>query len=119
MTRRKLGLMVALSISLETRGLADPYVPKPDEILHLKSGLEGRTPGGVDLRLPPGYFLDEAKYRRDEVELKRLQDAETRLTAENASFRESAKAWSPPFWLLGTAFAVGAATGVYVVLKLK
>lgn len=120
MRRRRAALLVALTLTIEApRAAAEPYTPKPGEVLHLKRPTTGRTDGGTDLRLPPGYFLDEAKYEAVDDELRILQDERTRLKAENASLRESAKDWSPPWWLIATAFAAGTSAGVYVTLKLK
>ena len=70
------------------------------------------TDGGSELRLPPGVFLPEEDYERLDVELRRLQDAETRLGAENESLRESVKGAGWVWWV--GAFTAGAAFGAWV-----
>ncbi len=59
--------------------------------------------------LPPGYFYDETTSQVLDAEIRRLQDAETRLTAENKSLRASASGL-PISW--GVAVAVASAIGV-------
>jgi hypothetical protein len=77
--------------------------------LHLKSGSSVKTDGGSDLRLPPGYFLTEPDWSKLDAELRRLQNAETRLDAENKSMRKSLD--DGPGWgtliITVTAFAAG------------
>lgn len=96
---------------------ADPAPPvaadaPPGTIyLHLVGGGHLTTPGGADLNLPPGYYLDEGSWLRLDAEVRRLQDQETRLTAEVASFTHSASGWRPPWWLLASAALVGAVAG--------
>lgn len=70
-----------------------------------------RTDGGSDLRLPAGYFLPEAKFSELDASLKTLQDAQTRLTAENTSLRASAAEHS---WGWVWAGVAGVAAGVLV-----
>jgi hypothetical protein len=38
---------------------------------------------GRVLELPPGRFIEETEFEKQEIEFKRLQDAETRYSAEN------------------------------------
>jgi hypothetical protein len=69
-----------------------PTVPETvDESLQLTTPSIIHTDGGANLRLPPGYFLTTHDYEILDVELQRLQDEETRLTAENDSLRQSAE----------------------------
>lgn len=67
------------------------------------------------VQLAAGYFMDEPTYNRLDAEMKRLQDAETRLRAENSSLKESAQ---PGWMVLASALAVGVVLGVYVDRKL-
>ena len=108
----------------------DPGTPVPDSntdvppsttYLHLLNGGHVTTPGGADLTLPPGYYIDDASWGRIDGELHRLQDAETRLTAENGSLRSSleAGAWTPPWWTIASAVVLGAALGYEVERKLQ
>lgn len=112
LARRKAALAMVIAVSLDARALAD------DEIVHLKSGIAGTTPKGVELTLPPGYFIPDEVFGKLDVEMKRLQDVETRLKAENASFRASAKDWQPAWWALGAALVTGFSAGIYVGYKL-
>lgn len=71
------------------------------------------TDRGRAARVPPGRFLSEDLWQKLDREVKRLQDAETRLAAENKSLRESADApgWG---WVIGAGLglAAGIAIGV-------
>lgn len=79
--------------------------------LHFTAGARCVTPGGADLTLRPGRWLPDETWSTLDLEVRRLQDAETRLRAENDSFRASAKSRAP--WVLaGLAFAAGIAAGV-------
>ncbi len=64
--------------------------------------------------LPPGRFLDEPAYQAVHTELERLQTAEVRLGAENASLRKSAEGWSPGWRTLAITFVTGVVGGVAV-----
>lgn len=112
LARRRAAVLVGLLVALEPHATAD------DEIVHLKSGIAGTTPKGVELTLPPGYFIPDEVFGKLDVEMKRLQDVETRLKAENASFRASAKDWQPAWWALGAALVTGFSAGIYVGYKL-
>lgn len=59
--------------------------------------------------LPPGYFLPDESWNALDLELRRLQEAETRLSAENQSLRESAT--PPRWWWVAVGVAAGAAAG--------
>jgi hypothetical protein len=75
-------------------------------------------PDGARRALPPGRFLDEATFGALDLEMRRLQEAETRLAAENRSLRESARGWRPGWKLLLGAAIAGAAAGAYGALRL-
>jgi hypothetical protein len=59
------------------------------EIYHLKSPSTLETEKGSILQLPPGYFMDEPTWNERDREMRRLQDQETILSAQNKSLRES------------------------------
>lgn len=64
------------------------------------------TEGGSRIELPPGVFLAEPEYELLDAEVRRLQDAEVRLTAERDSYRDTAN--TGPGWKgWATAFAAG------------
>lgn len=88
------------------------------EPVHVHSASHVVTDGGSKLDLPPGYFYDEALHAALDVEVKRLQDVETRLTAENESLRKTLSTWQPPTYLLVTTFVIGLGLGAYLVSKL-
>lgn len=68
--------------------------------------------------LPPGHFVDEETWNKIDAELRRAQDSETRMRAENTQLRKSVSGWSPGWKTLATALLVGAAGGWYVHSKL-
>lgn len=72
---------------------------------------------GATRRLPVGRFVDEPSWSMLDTELKRLQDAETRLTAENKSMRETTSGWQPGWISLSTALISGIALGAYVATR--
>lgn len=86
---------------------ADPasvyYVDRPSYL-----AIQGDTPASSQvIDLPPGYFIPEPDFEMLNTEVKRLQTAETRLTAENTELRDR----DVPVWLLATCVIVGAALG--------
>ncbi len=87
--------------------------------LHMRSPSHVVTSGGSQLDLPAGYFLPESTYDKLNTEVLRLQDVETRLTAENKTLRADVATWQPGFYVLATTFVVGLATGVYFYYKVK
>ncbi len=86
--------------------------------LRIKSSSRLTTDAGTDLRLPPGYFLDDASRAKLDLEVKRLQEVETKLTAENRTMRRALSGWRPGWKTL--TFAIGSAliTGAYFGRKL-
>lgn len=64
--------------------------------------------------LPPGHFVDRTTWSALDLELRRAQDAETRLGAENRSLRASAASWQPGWKVLAGAVVSGLALGWYV-----
>lgn len=82
--------------------------------LRLRSAARVQTDGGSDLRLPPGYYLDEDNYARIDREVRRLQDQETRLAAENRSLRSSLAGWQPGWRTLAVTLILGTVTGFYL-----
>ncbi len=68
--------------------------------------------------LPPGHFVDRNTWSALDVEMKRAQDAETRLAAENQSLRVSAASVQPGWYVVAGAVLTGLTTGWYVHSKL-
>lgn len=105
--RKTLIAAVVVSV-LASRAAADP-------VLHLNTPSTVHTDGGADLRLPPGYFLDESTWQTRDGEFRRLQDQEHRLKAENDSLRKSNNDY--PWLATGVVFAFGIATGIFVMTQ--
>lgn len=106
--RARAALLVA-ALSLTTaRSAAEPAPSVPH--LHLMGPRTvckpDTTPPECRL-LPPGHFVDEPSWSLLDNELRRLQDAETRLTAENHSLRETTKGWRPGWKILGSTLITG------------
>ncbi len=120
-TRKRFAIALGLLFLLAARSSADVIVlPLPVNIrIHSNSTLITDTNPGVDLRLPPGYFMDEPTRDKLDGEVKRLQDAETRLKAENESLRDSSRHYFPGWTVFGAAFAAGLAGGIWIGLKLQ
>lgn len=119
MRARRTIVLAAVLTAMPSPVDAEPFQPNTGDIVHLQSATTGRTDGGTDLRLPPGYFLDEPTFRAKDAEMRRLQELETRLKAENESFRKTAKDWQPGWKTLATTFVLGVAGGVYIYSKLN
>src|SRR5690606_35940971 len=96
--------IAAIVVALSARVAADP-------IYHLKTPSSVTTDGGTNLRLPPGYFLDEDTWAKRDAELKQAQEDAIRFKAENVSLRQSATetfGWKA----IGCAVAFGLVSGV-------
>lgn len=106
MRTRRLALIIAIVAALTPRAAADP-------IRHIKTPSTLTTDGGSTLRLPPGYFLDEEKWRERDERLKAAEAARTRLKAENESLRKSATEY--PWGATALVGAFGIAVGVFIV----
>lgn len=85
-----------------------------EPVLHFQSPSEVKTEGGSLLKLPPGYFLDEVNWKKLDDEMKRLQDAETRLQAENQSFRNTDGLGWGTVVVVGLSLVAGAAGALWV-----
>lgn len=110
-------MALALAASARTAS-GDPDPTPPPTNIHIHSASSLHTDGGSDLRLPPGYFLDEPAHDRLDTEMRRLQDAETRLGAENTSLRASTQGWQPGWYTVAGIIATSLAAGWYLHDKL-
>lgn len=97
---------------------ADPPACADPCYLHITVPVTIHSDDGDELRLPPGFFRDEPSHERWESELERLQETETRLSAENESLRESAREWRPSWHTLVGALALGIAGGFAIAVAL-
>lgn len=100
-------LIIAVTLVLSTQEASG-------ETYHLKSPSTVETDKGSRVRLPPGYFLDEQSWQERDAELKRLQEQETRLKAENKSLRKSASEY--PWVATGAVLVFGVAFGALAVI---
>lgn len=104
--KRKIAVCAALAIICYARNA-------PAEPLRLLSPATCTTEGGSALTLDPGRYLPEPVWESLDFEVKRLQTAETRLTAENGALRKSAAGSGGSWVLAGLAFSAGIAAGLY------
>ncbi len=103
-------MVAGLILATAPAAVADPT--NADRPYHIK------TDGGSHVDLPPGYFLDESAWQMLDDEVRRLQERETRLAAENDTLRKEATN-APPIGLwatvaAGIALLVGFAAGHYI-----
>lgn len=113
---------VAVVLLLARRAAADPDPPVAHRT-HVVTEeprllCKPPAPPAICMDLPPGHFVDVPTWSALDVELKRAQDAETRLDAENRSLKASASSWQPGWKVLGGAVLTGLALGWYAHSKL-
>lgn len=86
----------------------------PADPTHVRSASTCKTDSGYDLRLPPGYFVEEPDWRKLDDEVKRLQGSETQLRAENESLRELVASGGVGWQIIVGSLLVGAAAAMCV-----
>ncbi len=106
------GLAAALAVHLLAVDAAAE--PAPSDRLRMRAPSSLTLPSGRVLELPPGRYIAEPTFEKDEIELKRLQELEVRLTAENTSLRKSAEAWRPGWVIVVSAVLTGISIAVAV-----
>ncbi len=113
-TRRRVAALVfAVALIAPARAIADDACGTPC-VLHVSTPSTLNVSGsGVTITLPPGYFQDEPTRSRVDLEVRRLQDAETRLTVENHVLRAEASKWSWGWKAAAVTLAAGLAAGFY------
>ena len=79
------GLLLVLC---STARCEEVVVGPDDPPVHVHSPSTCHTDGGTDLRLPPSYIVPEQAWDDLDREMRRLQDQETKLTAENQKLRD-------------------------------
>lgn len=119
-----LTVLLVVFILTMPRALAQPAeesAPLPMPTLHMRLGTgsgELLGPNGKTYLIPEGSHILAPEYWAKEFdgEFLRLQEAETRLTAENKSLRASSSEfhWLPLF----VGIVLGSAAGIYVGRKL-
>jgi len=106
-------LVVVLVLATCTPAYADP--PPPDRPIKFPESVEIIYGAGESKRLPPGYWLDESHWDTLDRELRRLQDAETRLEAENEVFRkEAGMSWRIALAVFGLGVAAGVGGALWI-----
>ncbi len=110
---------MATVVLLVSRVAADP-LPAPH--LHVPGDSElhyACVPGPCKTRaLPPVHIVDEPSWTKLDLELRRLQDAETRYKAENTHMRQATSGWQPGWKLTLGVFVTGLLVGGYAYSKL-
>lgn len=107
------GLTVLILLAT-TRALAEPVhivTEQPRLLCH-------PLPSTLCREIPPGHFIDQHGWSKLDTELRRSQDAETGLRAENKTLRESLSGWTPGWKVLAGALVVGLAGGIYLGTQL-
>lgn len=109
-------LVIATVLALTTSAAADP-IPAPGRVPHLimrepRVLCKPDTDPPVCRTVPAGRYLDEPAWQTLDTEVRRLQAAETRLTAENKSLRGAVSGWQPGWKMLLVAFLAGATAAV-------
>ena len=116
-------LVIAFIILTAPRVLAQPApdepLPMPTTHLFLRTGpgvLHG--PDGKDYVVPQeSRILTRERWSELDAEMMRLQEVETRITAENKSLRKSADSFN---WLpVAIGAGLGIVAGAYVGIKLS
>lgn len=109
---RKSLIVGAILIGLGGKAYADVPMPPPIN-LHIATPAHVLTDGGGSAYLPPGYYLDQDSYTKLDTEVKRLQNSETSLTAQNKSLQASVTSF-PAWYTVAICIAGGIALGVIV-----
>lgn len=109
--RKRIAIIAAVCATVYARDAVADDAPPP---WHFKKAPTLTSAGGTVLTLPPGYYLADPTFDRLDAELRRAQDAETRLRAENESLRASATegfGWRGAALVATGALAAGIAIG--------
>lgn len=121
MKPRRLAILAALLVLFSTdRVFADdaPLQTLPSPHVRLPQGGELIVPEDRHYFLPLGtHIIDNLGWQDLDNEVKRLQDSETRLKAENKSLKSALSSWSPGWGslILLTGLAIATGTVVYYV----
>lgn len=100
-------LLASSTVTADTLGIGVRHIqtPAPRKLCKLDE-----PPTCIVLQ--PGRFLDETAWGELDMEVRRLQDLETRLTAENAFMRKTVHGWVPGWKVVAGTFVSGFIAGV-------
>lgn len=115
-----LALVVVLTVPSITSGDDGVVLPMPTPQLRLTTG-DGilQAPSGLRYRIPLGsHIMNPDAWSEHDLEMRRLQELEVRLSAENKSMRATAKEWQPGWKVLLGAAVVGLSGGFYLHSRL-
>lgn len=122
--RRATAAVAALAVLLAARTasggpLGDlPELP-PSDHMRLTSGEGLLKLGGREIVIPMGsHILTPPAWDKLDVEMRRLQELEVRLVAENDFMKHKVSGWQPGWRLLSVTLLVGVVAGGYVGYKL-
>ncbi len=87
--------------------------PATGEPVHLRSRSTCTTAAGSHVELEPSYVLDEPAWDALDLEVKRLQERETRLAAENQALRNGGHGGG---WVIGMMLGLAAGIGLGLTL---
>lgn len=116
--------VVAVGVLLASTGAAadtTTILPESQTPIRAHEPAQVCIRGAVPARcadVPPGVYVPEGRWEALDVEMRRLQDQETRLSAENKSLRESAGSWQPGWYTLTATLLTGLVGGWYLHEKL-
>ncbi len=115
---RKAAVTVFVLLTLAAKAAADPQeLPSGHVRLNLGPG-SLITYSGENYILPLGtHILTYEVWDSLDVEMRRLQEQETRLTAENKSLKHTAASWHPGWKTIAAGVLVGLSAGLYVGIK--
>jgi hypothetical protein len=105
--RRAVAAGVALAVLL----LSSRAAAEPPTRITVPVTCEDASEPPNRLNLAPGYYLTEDTWGRLDGEVRRLQESEIRLRAENDSLRKSDA--PPRWWWIAGGIAAGAAAGYF------
>ena len=115
MTARRAALAIAVALVLTAPRLTSAEPAAPARVyLELPAPRTLCRPGDggpVCRELPPGRFLDAVSWAELDLKFRELENARTRLTAENGALRAAVEGWSPGWRTLAIAVASGVAIG--------
>ncbi len=117
--RARLGATVALLLLASSARVAAEPAPSPLPRLNIREPARVCTLAEPQRcrDIGPGVFLTVDAWSDLDTELRRSQDNETRLMAENNSLRNEALTWRPGWVTIGLAALTGLAGGIYVGMQ--